>query len=121
MVPFGQEAYRCLLEYLKHGRPKLRDDGTKALFLSSRKGRMRASALLRSFKKYAKLAGVEKAVDLHCIRHTCATHMLAGDADIRYIQELLGHASLNTTQVYTRVEISDLKKMLDRCHPRDKF
>ena len=72
---------------------------------------MKMKGLLKALKAYAVEAGVKKHVNLHAIRHTCATHMLAGKADIRHIQEILGHASLNTTQLYTRVEISDLKEL----------
>lgn len=121
LVPIGKEALRYLSDYLRHGRPKLPSEGSKALFLSITGGAMSPRSILRILKIEAKAARIKKRVDLHSIRHTCATHMLANGADIRYIQELLGHASLKTTQMYTRVEISDLKKMLDKCHPREQF
>ena len=70
--------------------------------------------------RYGKKAGLKKQVSAHSLRHTCASHLLKGKADIRYIQEILGHASLATTQVYTKVEINDLKKVHHRCHPREK-
>jgi integrase/recombinase XerD len=121
LVPIGGEAIRCLVEYLERGRPRFRAAGSSALFLSFRGGQMKARTLVDALKSYAKKAGVTKPVDLHTIRHTCATHLLAGGADIRYIQELLGHSSLKSTQVYTRVETSDLRRMLETCHPREKF
>lgn len=121
LIPIGREAARCLRDYLEHGRPKMESKGSPALFLSSMGGPMRARSMLRALKTYAKTAGVKKAVGLHTIRHSCATHMLAGGADIRYIQELLGHVSLKTTQIYTRVDTSDLRRMLDSCHPREKL
>ena len=121
LVPVGEEATRSLLEYLKLGRPKLRAKGTNALFLSRRGGPMTGYSLLYLVKKLAKDLGIKKNIGLHTIRHTCATHMLQNGADIRYIQQLLGHASLKTTQIYTRVETSDLKKMLEECHPREQF
>ena len=121
LVPIGGEAFRCLVEYFEQGRPKLRTEGSSALFVSSHGGAMKARALLDALKGYARKAGVTKPVDLHTIRHTCATHLLAGGADVRYIQELLGHESLKSTQVYTRVETTDLRKMLERCHPRESF
>lgn len=121
LVPVGSEAVRCLVEYLEGGHPKFRACGSSALFLSSKGGAMKARSLLEALKRYARTAGVTKPVDLHTIRHTCATHLLAGGADIRYIQELLGHASLKSTQIYTRVEMSDLQKMLKACHPRERF
>jgi len=72
-------------------------------------------------QRYLPRAKISKPVTCHVLRHTCATHLLAGGADIRYIQQLLGHASLATTQIYTRVEISDLQKAHRKYHPREKF
>ena len=69
---------------------------------------------------YGRKAGIRKRVSPHGLRHTCATHLLQGRADIRHIQRILGHASIATTQRYTRVEIADLKKVLKRCHPRER-
>ena len=121
LVPIGREALRTLNEYLEYGRPYFDAKGTSALFLSYRKGPLSATGLLTLLKRLAKEAGISKPVDLHSIRHTCATHMLQNGADIRHIQEMLGHATLQTTQIYTRVETSDLRKMLNECHPREKF
>ena len=120
-VPIGEEAARALTAYLERGRPKLCAGGSSAFFLSRLKGRLRAAAFLRTLKIVSKKVGIKKHVDIHCIRHTCATHMLQNGADIRYIKELLGHELLNTTQVYTRVESADLRKVLTECHPREKF
>jgi site-specific recombinase XerD len=69
---------------------------------------------------WAKMAGIEKHVTCHTLRHSVATHLLKGGADIRHIQKLLGHASLQTTERYTRVEVSDLKEVLQRAHPRGR-
>jgi integrase/recombinase XerD len=71
-------------------------------------------------KKHARKAGIDKEITPHTLRHTFATHLLAGRADIRHIQAMLGHASVATTQIYTRVEISDLKTVHRRCHPRER-
>ena len=120
-VPIGTEAQKSLQQYLSVGRPKMRAAGSQALFLSSSRGRMDIQSLRRYYRQYAQKAGITKPVDLHGLRHTCATHMLQNGADIRYIQTLLGHGSLTSTQIYTRVEPTDLKKVLDDCHPRDKF
>ena len=120
-VPIGEEAARALTAYLQRGRPNLCAAGSSALFLSRLKGRLRAAAFLRTLKIVAKRVGIKKHVDIHSIRHTCATHMLQNGADIRYIKELLGHTLLNTTQIYTRVESLDLRKVLLECHPREKF
>ena len=121
LLPVGAEAMKALIAYLERGRPRLCADGSSALFLSRLKGRLRASAFLRTLKIVTKKAGIKKSIDLHSIRHTCATHMLKNGADIRYLQKFLGHTLLKTTQIYTRVDSSDLRKMLDECHPRDKF
>lgn len=121
LVPIGREAFRVLREYLESGRRQFKDLGSSALFLSTQGGRVHPARLLVNFRRYARDAGVKKKVDLHCIRHMCATHMLQGGADVRYVQELLGHENLSTTQLYTKVDTSDLKRVQDRCHPRDKF
>lgn len=121
LVPLGEEAKRSLKTYLQQARPRFLGAHTNALFLSKRGKTMQAYSLLRALKKLVKKARIRKEIDLHSIRHTCATHMLQNGADIRYIQEMLGHKSLKTTQIYTRVETSDLRRMLDECHPREKF
>lgn len=82
---------------------------------------MTGYSLLYLLKKLAKQLNINKNIGIHTVRHSCATHMLQSGADIRYIQELLGHVSLKTTQIYTRVETSDLKKMIQKCHPREQF
>lgn len=121
LVPMGEEAIRSLNVYLKQARSWFPDAHTTALFLSRQGGAMQPYSLLRALTRLAKQARIRKKVDLHSIRHTCATHMLQNGADIRYIQKMLGHKSLKTTQLYTRVETSDLRRMLDECHPREKF
>ena len=121
LVPVGKEAYRALIEYLELGRPQFQSRGSEALFLSTVGGRIHTANLLTNFRLYVSQAGIKKKVDLHSIRHMCATHMLQGKADVRYVQELLGHVNLSTTQLYTKVDTTDLKKVLDQCHPRDKF
>lgn len=121
LVPVGQEAVRSLSGYLTLSRPTFSAARSSALFLTIRGGAMQPYSLLRVLKTLAKRARIRKKIDLHSIRHTCATHMLQNGADIRHIQVILGHESLKTTQLYTRVETSDLRKMLDECHPREKF
>jgi len=117
MVPLGEIAARRVKEYLKI-RP--RTDQT-AVFLSMGRGlplnRPNVAAICRNRTLQA---GIKKTVTPHTWRHTCATLMLKSGADIRYIQELLGHASLKTTQIYTKVAVRDLKKVHARCHPREK-
>ena len=121
IVPIGRIACRYLENYVKSVRPDLiKDPYNKTVFLSSRGNRLNHNAVWVLVKKYAKKAKIKKNVHCHTFRHTCATAMLKNKADIRIIQELLGHSSLNSTQVYTRVSITDLKEVHKRCHPREK-
>ena len=121
IVPIGRIACRYLENYIKSVRPDLiKDPYNKTVFLSSRGNRLNHNAVWVLVKKYAKKAKIKKNVHCHTFRHTCATAMLKNKADIRIIQELLGHSSLNSTQVYTRVSITDLKQVHKRCHPREK-
>ncbi len=121
VVPIGRIACRYLENYIKSVRPELiKDPYNKTLFLSSRGNRFNPNAVWALVKKYAKKAKIKKNIHCHTYRHTCATLMLRNKADIRTIQELLGHSSLNSTQVYTRVSINDLKEVHNRCHPREK-
>lgn len=90
------------------------------LFLADRGGKMRASTLGDITKRWTYKAGLKKNVTPHTFRHTMATELLKGGADIRHIQALLGHASLATTERYTRVELSDLRQVLKKAHPRGR-
>ncbi|MCG2711918.1 MAG: tyrosine-type recombinase/integrase [Candidatus Omnitrophica bacterium] len=76
--------------------------------------------MIRKIKKYAKQAKINKHITPHAFRHTCATHLLKNNAALRHIQELLGHKSIETTQIYTQVEISDLKRAHKKYHPRER-
>ncbi len=121
MVPLGRIACRYLENYIKSVRPELiKDPYNHHLFLSSRGNRLSKNLVWELVKKYAKQAKIKKTVSPHTFRHTCATAMLKNKADVRAVQELLGHESLDTTQVYTRVTINDLKEIHSRCHPREK-
>jgi integrase/recombinase XerD len=121
MVPVGRIACRYLENYIKSVRPELiKDPYNHHLFLSVRGNRLSKNVIWELVKKYAKKAKIKKNVSPHTFRHTCATAMLKNKADIRAVQELLGHESLDTTQVYTRVTINDLKEVHRRCHPREK-
>ena len=98
-----------------------REAGQVRLFVSTRSGGpLDAADIMRIVAKAAHRAGIRKHVTPHTLRHTCATHLLKGRADIRQIQKLLGHRRLSSTEVYTRVELSDLAEVLARCHPREK-
>jgi integrase/recombinase XerD len=123
IVPVGDWVMPYLLEYLEVARPKLINprEPTDLLFVS-KNGRMITNANLGDMlKKYARRAGIENRISPHCLRHACATHLLKGGADIRYVQELLGHSDLASTQIYTRIDISFLKKAHKKYHPRERL
>jgi len=120
-VPLTSAAAEALETYLDHGRPRLRGARQKSwLFLGLRGGRTNNCTLNQVVQQCARKAGIERHVTCHTLRHTVATHLLKGGADIRHIQVLLGHASLQSTETYTRVEVSDLGKVLRRAHPRGR-
>jgi integrase/recombinase XerD len=115
VVPLTDAALRAIERYLV-GRPH----GKRHLFLQARGGKLRRSELARLVALRAQQAGLKKHVTPHTLRHSIATHLLQGGADIRHIQALLGHACLSTTEIYTRVEVSDLRRVVARAHPRGR-
>jgi tyrosine recombinase XerC len=119
IVLFGSHAREALHIYIDKERPfLLRGKNTPALFINRRGGRLTTRSLERMIAFYAKKAGIAKKTTPHTLRHTFATHLLAGGADLRMVQELLGHASLSTTQVYTHITKERLKEVYDSAHPR---
>jgi integrase/recombinase XerD len=121
IVPLGRIACRYLENYIKTVRPELiKDPYNNHLFLSLRGKRLSKNIVWDLVKKYAKKAKIRKNVHPHTFRHTCATGMLKNKADLNTVRKLLGHASLNTTQIYTHLSITDLKAVHKRCHPREK-
>jgi integrase/recombinase XerD len=121
VVPVGKIACRYLENYIKAVRPELiKDPYNNHLFLSMRGNRLSKNMVWQTVKKYAKESKIKKTISPHTFRHTCATLMLRNKANIRHIQELLGHSSLDTTQVYASVSIIDLKEVHSKCHPREK-
>lgn len=121
IVPLGRIACRYLENYIKTVRPELiKDPYNPHLFLSLRGKGLSKNRVWDLVKKYAQKAKVRKNVHPHTFRHTCATAMLKNKADLTSIRKMLGHASLNTTQIYTHLTITDLKDVHKRCHPRER-
>lgn len=121
VVPVGKIACRYLENYIKAVRPSLiRDPYNHHLFLSLKGNKLSKNMVWEIVRRYTKKARIKKVISPHSFRHTCATLMLRNRANIRHIQEMLGHASLDSTQVYASVSITDLKEVHSRCHPRER-
>ncbi len=128
IVPFGSHSKSALEDWLgAGGRPMLvpdqwaKRDHADAVFLGSRGTRLSRQAAWGIVRKYAQIAGIGDEISPHVMRHSCATHMLIHGADLRIVQELLGHASVSTTQVYTRVDNEVLFTMYREAHPRARI
>jgi integrase/recombinase XerD len=120
IVPVGRIAIDRLHAYLTRSRPNLAAKGRSepALFLNQRGRRLTRQGCWKLLKRYAERANMTRRISPHTLRHSFATHLLDGGADIRIVQELLGHASVSTTQVYTRVSQEKLREVYDSAHPR---
>ena len=119
VVPVGDAAAAALRDYLSKGRPKLEKSRVqRALFLNQRGGRLTRQGAWGLVKKYARRVGLEEKMTPHTLRHSCATHLLENGANLRYIQELLGHASISTTQIYTHVSRGKIRRDYTEAHPR---
>lgn len=120
LVPIGRPAVSALDAYLVRGRPDLarRGRGSPAIFLNARGGRLSRQSAWQVLQDAAERAGIASAVSPHTLRHSFATHLLDGGADVRVVQELLGHASVTTTQIYTMVTVHTLREVWAGAHPR---
>ena len=120
IVPLGSYARDAVTAYTVRARPSmaLRGKGTSALFLNQRGGRLSRQGAWAAIHAAAARAGLAETVSPHTLRHSFATHMLEGGADVRVVQELLGHASVTTTQIYTMVTVQHLREVYAEAHPR---
>ncbi len=124
LVPIGRQAVKVLRQYLEASEPLRQKNvsGTKRrpLFVNYKGGRLTPRSIARIIKKYALECGLSTEISPHAMRHTFATHMLDGGADLRAVQELLGHESLSTTQKYTHLTLDRLMEVYDKAHPRSE-
>ena len=118
LVPFGTEATRALHNYLMRRETLHPGERERGLFLNKSGAQISARSIRRLLDKHIKKASLSQKISPHTLRHSFATHLLDAGADLRSIQELLGHASLSTTQVYTHLTTERLKRIYDKTHPR---
>ncbi|MCH7619499.1 MAG: site-specific tyrosine recombinase XerD [Candidatus Marinimicrobia bacterium] len=120
IIPLGEEAFRWIGIWESEGRPVIAKEGDSGdvLFLNRRGKKMTRDGYFKLFKKYVSLAGIKKHVSPHTMRHSFATHLLEGGADLRSVQEMLGHVSISTTQIYTHLDREYLKEVHKTFHPR---
>ena len=118
IVPIGTHAARACSDYLVRGRPRLAKGKSHAFFLNMRGGALSRQSAWAVVQKAAERAGIDKHISPHTLRHSFATHLLEGGADVRTVQELLGHASVTTTQIYTHVTADSLREVWRTAHPR---
>lgn len=119
IVPVGSLARKCVAEYLLQGRVKLvKNKSEQSLFVNQHGRRLTRQGFWKIIKKYAKQAGVPKEITPHTLRHSFATHLLENGADLRSVQEMLGHADITTTQIYTHLTKGRLREVYTKSHPR---
>ena len=121
IIPIYEQAAKLVKEYAEEARRKLaRSKSGPALFLNPRGERLTRQGFWQKLKEYAKSAGLDIKISPHTLRHSFATHMLSGGADLRSVQELLGHANISTTQVYTHLTTEHVRRTYEKSHPRAK-
>lgn len=122
IVPIGSSAVNWVLEYLKYARPSLENKLKSAniVFLNKRGTKLSRMGIWKILDKYVKKAGIKKEVHPHVFRHSFATHLIEGGADLRAVQEMLGHADISTTQIYTHIDRNYIKEVHKNHHPRGK-
>lgn len=120
VLPLGRWAAYWLAKYLAESDSLRRKQGTERVFLTPRGNRLANWVINTQLRVYARASGISKPITLHSLRHTFATHLLKYGADLRKLQRLLGHALLSTTQVYTHLDLEDLRQVQRRCHPRER-
>ncbi|MBN1504807.1 MAG: site-specific tyrosine recombinase XerD [Candidatus Eisenbacteria bacterium] len=122
IVPLGSQACGALNQYFKEGRPGLVERSkSQFVFVNSRGGKLSRMGFWKVLRKYCLKAGLSVTPSPHMLRHSFATHLLEGGADLRVVQELLGHSSISTTQIYTQVDREYLRKVHSRFHPRARL
>jgi integrase/recombinase XerD len=121
MVPLYEQVAMTVKQYIDETRPKLaHHKNEEALFLNTRGERLTRQGFWQKLKEYAKSAGLDTQISPHTLRHSFATHMLSGGADLRSVQELLGHANISTTQIYTHLTTEHVRRAYEKSHPRAK-
>jgi len=119
IIPIHQQAVKAVDEYMVAARPRLlRGEEEEALFLNRRGERLTRQGFWLILKAHAKAAGIKRAVTPHTLRHSFATHILSGGADLRAVQELLGHANISSTQIYTHLTSEHVRQAYEKAHPR---
>lgn len=119
IIPLGEEASLKLQGYLSSSRPLIiKDKESKELFINRQGNKMTRQGFWKIIKKYARAAGIVKKISPHSLRHSFATHLLEGGADLRSVQKMLGHADISTTQIYTHIIKERLRSIYDKYHPR---
>jgi integrase/recombinase XerD len=121
LIPLYEQVVTMVKKYISESRPKLaHNKKDEALFLNARGERLTRQGFWQKLKEYARSAGLDAQISPHTLRHSFATHMLSGGADLRSVQELLGHANISTTQVYTHLTTEHVRRAYEKSHPRAK-